>query len=114
MIATYYPIRAATNEDFAQPFTFETTPGADTDVSSWVSSMQVYDEAGGTLLFDVAANGTFVNGGAAGTITPTVPESFMKTLKAGVYTYDYRAVTSGTTKRWLRGPFILEQGVTQP
>jgi len=114
MIASYWPIRCSNNADFAQPFTFESTPGTPTDVTSWVSSMQVYDEIGGTLLLDVAASGSLVNGGVAGTITPTVLEAIMSTLAPGLYTYDYRALSSGLLVRWLHGPFILEAGVTVP
>lgn len=114
MIPSYWAIRARTNADFAETFTFESPVGSPDDVTSWVSSMQIRDDVGGTLIADIVAQGAFVNGGAAGTITPQLAESVMRTLAPGVYVFDYRATTGGTIVGWLAGPFVIEGGVTTP
>lgn len=113
-MAGKYNINADQGSTFSFQFTMKTN-GTAWNLTGYTARMQVRTDASSTtvLISATTTNGYIVLGGAAGTVTVTIPATVMETVAAGKNVYDIELVNGTTVYRVLEGKFNVKQEVTR-
>ena len=113
-MAGKYNISADQGSTFTFQFTMKTA-GVAWNLTGYTARMQVRPDASSSTIYVTATtvNGYIVLGGAAGTVTVTIPASVMETVVDGKHVYDIELVNGTTVYRVLEGKFTVKQEVTR-
>lgn len=114
MAAGTYNILIEQGATYDQTFTW-TVNGSPVNLTGYSGRMQLRRSADSpTVIFDVAVNGTFTLGGAAGTIRVVIPATQTSTIPADHYVYDLELQSgSGVVTRLLQGAVTVSAEVTR-
>ena len=117
MSAGIYKITLEKGATFSQPFTWKINSNV-VNLTGYSARMKVRDMKRAPSVNQIvsltsATGGGITLGGAAGTVTITIPATTTDNITAGKYVYDLELESSdGTVTRLLKGPFIVSDEVT--
>jgi len=114
-IAGTYNITADQGATFSRVLTYTDSAGDPIDLSGYSARMQVRSivSSDTTVLELTTDNGRITLGGAAGTVTLSVPASAMDDVAGGSYAYDLELVNGITVTRLVMGSFTVRAEVTR-
>ena len=111
-MAGVYNLTIVQRETFSLVATWRDSADAAIDLTGYTAAMDIVDDTG-TVLIDVGVDGTITLGGAAGTVTVTIPAATTATFAAGAYRYDlFLTSGGGQATQLLKGSVVVEASVT--
>ena len=115
--AGLYNIVADQGATLSRTITWKTSAKVAINVTGYTARMHVRAtvDASTTLLVLTTENTCITLGGAAGTVTMTVPASVTANLTPGIHVYDLELIApvSGVVSRLVQGNFVVRPEVTR-
>jgi hypothetical protein len=117
MAASTYDIDLEQGSTYSTVFTYTDSNGAAVNLTGFTARMQVravYAASGPSISLTTSAGGGISLGGAAGTVTVTVPAATSANLVAKNYVYDLELVSAGgVVTKLIRGKMKVLPEVTR-
>lgn len=109
-MAANYTITVAAGETIQDAFTWKQPSGAAVNLTGYTAKMQARDKAG-LLILEAESGSGITLGGAAGTVTLSVPTTG---VAAGGYAYDlFLTSGGGVVTQLVEGDLVVNPAVTQ-